>query len=644
MNKFLACVVACFACASFAAVPNVSESFDSSRYANGYGFPSASETNGWQASGTGASVTNQSVFSGQSVLLYETVTLTNTLANPDADLKVWTDFRVWPMLGVQPSSPPTNEASFVCYFGTGGYVSVWNTLSNDWLTCTNDVWGNAVTPVTNSVSPASSNYARLSVFQDYANKMQAIFLNDQLIRQDLGFVYATNRYSRLIIQNSDSNCWLDSVSIVTNTPDLTGNRNGDGLYDAVELATYGYAARTHYVNTNGVGYPNYTTIAAAVSAARSRDKINVGSGDYSAVAVTVSNNISFEGNDLNIASLNIASGVTGSFAQAVSCGNMTVASGSSVTFSNSVNSGDLLLTGTVAMASGQNFTSTTATVVGNLGFTGDGDFVVNTSLSVSGQVNFDTGRLLYTAGGIDMSGTFTISNTWGSAATMGLPFADNFDLYATNTVVTNLGFRGWGASDGTVKIQNAYARSGNAVVLPDGTVLSNRISSTATKVWTDYYIRPAWGVEPAAPPTSSSSFLSYVNASGYLTVATNGGGWVVCSNLQDAARSPASVLASNDFTRVTVCQDLSGAGKFAVFVSSNLVAQGLSAPATITTYSSFVANNTDGSAYLDDVLIATDVPSGLSSDLDGDGLADAYEVNSFGLITAQPNGGVFKLR
>jgi hypothetical protein len=95
--------------------------------------------------------------------------------------------------------------------------------------------------------------------------------------------------------------------------------------------------------------------------------------------------------------------------------------------------------------------------------------------------------------------------------------------------------------------------------------------------------------------------------------------------------------------RVTVCQDLN-AGTFAVFIASNLVAQGLSSPTNLNAYASFVADNRDGSAYLDDVLITTSIPNGLAADLDGDGIPDAWEINNGGLTTGWPKGTIYKFR
>ncbi len=220
---------------------------------------------------------------------------------------------------------------------------------------------------------------------------------------------------------------------------------------------------------------------------------------------------------------------------------------------------------------------------------------------------------------------------------MPLPFYDNFDLYAHDTPMTNLASNGWYASDSRVKVETNTVHSGKAVVLPDVAILSNNISSTASKVWTDFHIQPTLGLEPPVPQTTVSSFVGYVNTNGYLVVAISNGGWYICSNQLN--NTPATPLQTNGFTRISICQDLSfNPPKFAIFVASNLVAQGLSSPANVRLYSSFSVDNRDGSAYVDDVLISTAIPPGLTSDLDGNGIADAVEIQMAGITGVMKRG------
>lgn len=220
---------------------------------------------------------------------------------------------------------------------------------------------------------------------------------------------------------------------------------------------------------------------------------------------------------------------------------------------------------------------------------------------------------------------------------MPLPFSDNFDLYANDTPMANLASNGWYASDSRVKVETNIVHFGKAVELPEITTLSNSITSTEKKIWLDYYVQPVLGNLPPAPPTNTSSFFAYANTNGYLVVAVDGGGWLVCSNQLD--NTPAIPLQTNAFARISVCQDYNfSPPKFAVFVAGNLVAQGLSAPANVGSFSSFAMNNLDRSAYLDDLLVSTALPSGLTSDLDGNGIPDALEIHIYGLTGVMKKG------
>lgn len=677
------------------AIPVFYDAFDSG-YANGQTFLVA--TNGWQASSYTAYVTNSGGYSGSAAYLGSPVILTNTL-NADPALKVWGDLRIKPALGVPMLNPQTNQSSFYCYFDSNGVIMV--ASPTGWRACTNDVWGNAVPAVSN-------DYVRLSVFMDYGTSTQAVFLNDQLLVQDLPFVGVAAGCSNLVIKNSDRSCWLDNVWVKTNVSGLASNRNGDAMTDADEIQQYGYARRTLYVSSSATNLvPCFPSITNAVASWRPRDIIHVIAGTYGAENVTLSanpSNVVFEGDAFTVNTLTIAAGAVASFAQSVNMGtlsltgqmagatsltaatahavgsltvqaggvfvvtnldvatsgsvnaatvaqsitlsgtaafggqilaasNLVVVTGANVTFAQSVNCGILAITGQVAMASGASLTSGTATVQGSLTVSTNGTLLVtNLTVAGSGSVQFTTNASFVAVNPpLVMNGPFTLSSTWGTTATMPLPFSDNFDTYANNTPVTNLGFRGWYASGGTgnvVKVQDTVSNSkSNSVVLPGGTVLSNSISaSSVTNVWSDFHIRPTLGAAPWLPATNTSSFLSYADSNGYLVVAAAGTGWHVCSNKIDGVAP--TLLSSNAFTRITVCQNLSS-HTFAVFVDGDLVAKGLSAPTPLNGISSLVAYNRDRTAYLDDVSITTEPPA-LSSDLDHDGMADALEIQYYG--------------
>lgn len=615
-------ISAAAAVASFGVSPSFYDDFETNMYVQGQTLA----TNSWQASGAAAYVTNSGGVGGsRAAYIGEVVALTNS-QSAAATLKVWTDFWVKPSLGGETPDLPTNTASFLFYFDSNGVVEV--ATGAGWLACTNDIWGISVPPVSN-------NYVRLSLFQDYNTSNQVVLLNDRVILQDFRFIGTAGNFNRLVVQNTESNCWLDNVWIKTNfdTATLTNNYNGDGLADAQEVNTYGYARRTLYVcQTDTNLMPFYMSITNAVAAWRPRDIIHVIAGNYSAENVVLAanpSNVVFEGDAFTVNSLTVVSNASASFAQTVSCGTLS-------------------LTGQVSMVSGASLMAATAQVEGSLSVSTNGSFVV-TNLTVvgAGLVTFTTNAtLVAVTAGVTLNGPFAVSNTWGSASvvSMSLPFSDNFDSYGEGTALTSLKFQGWNASDGTVKI-STMARSGKAVVLPDGTILSNSLNSAgATNVWTDFYIQPVLGIEPAVPATNTSSFLAYVNTDGFLVVATAPGGWYVCSNMLDNSMAPA--LRTNGFTRITLYQNLSiTPPNFAVFVDGYLVAQGLSSPASIHSYSAFGADNRHGAAYMDEVLITTVMPPGLSSDLNNNGLADAYEILTYGMTSERmARGTIFTFR
>lgn len=619
-------MVAAASVASFGAIPAFNDDFETNLYVQGV----ALATNGWQASGTSAYVTNSGgVGNSRAAFMDGIVVLTNSLT-ADAGLKVWTDFQLKPQLGVDTPDLPTNTASFLFYFDSNGVMQV--DTAAGWQACTNDVWGNPIAPATNNA------YVRLSLFQDYSRSTQAVFLDGRLILQDLRFTGTAPNFNRLVVQNAESNCWLDNVWIKTNfdTASLTNDFNGDSLADAREVNDYGYARRTLYVCQGATNLvPLYASITNAVGACRSRDIIHVIAGDYSGETVALAANLSnvmFEGDAFTLAGLSVASNASVSLAQTLTCMALTVS-------------------GQVALVSGASLNLSSAAVAGTLSMSSNATLVVtNLAVTGSGLVVIPThATLVAVTAGVTVDGPVTLSSTWGSGtvASMPLPFTDSFDAYGENTALTALKAWGWNASAASVKVQGAVANSGKAVIVPEGGLVTNSITSVATKIWTDFYVRPVLGAEPWYPATNTSSFLAYVNTNGYLVVATAGGGWLVCSNALD--NTPAPAMRTDQFTRITLCQDLGVTPRlFSVFVDGKLVAEGLSSPFDAGAYASFGVDNKDDTAYVDDVMIATAIPSALtngpSSDLNNNRIPDALEIQLHNLTSLGTTGAVFKFR
>ncbi|MEI8140921.1 MAG: hypothetical protein WCI03_13775 [bacterium] len=603
--------------------------FDADPFTNGAKFVTAVQQ--WQASDAGVMVVNtKSVSPANSVLVPAQSALTNAVAVTNAGV-VWTDLRITPFLGVAPDLSATNGSSIVQYFGADGYLVVWT--NGGWLTCSNDVWGQPVAKVTTNA------FAAISVYQNYTAQNAAILVNDQVVVQDLPFLGSFANYGTFEYEGADGNAWLDDVRIqaMYDTGRHFTNSNGVDGIDAAELESYGYVARTQYVGS-GSGYPRYNTIQAALNAWRARDSLYVYSGQY-AENVTVYSNVTFGGQSFtNSGSLTIAAGAVVAFQNATVWSNITIGANSQVVFSQPLQCSNLTVSAGATVTFGGSVTVGSATVLGSVLVTGASTVTVATVLSVpnsgSGHLDFSGGRLLVTSAGVDMSGTFSITNTWGTQATAGLDFVDDFELYAHNSPVANLGFRGWGASSAAVLVKTNQGVGGSrGVVLPDGAVVSNRINSASQKkVWTDYEIRPTWGLAPTGLDTNSYTFMAYVGTNGFLNV-WNAGSWTVCSNYLDG-NGPVTAMATDSYTRVSVFLNYDS-HLAAVYIGGNLVLQQVPFPAggAISNYNSFEGDSLDGSLALDNIRITTGIPSGLSR-------AEEIQIND----ALMPLGSVFKIR
>jgi hypothetical protein len=51
-----------------------------------------------------------------------------------------------------------------------------------------------------------------------------------------------------------------------------------------------------------------------------------------------------------------------------------------------------------------------------------------------------------------------------------------------------------------------------------------------------------------------------------------------------------------------------------------------------------------GNVYLDAVFIGTNMPAGLTNDINSDGVYDASDIHFDGKLTTRPRGTIFKIR
>jgi len=591
----------------------------------------------WNSSGV--TVTNSPTYAASALAAYmgdpsvasNTVDETPTIA--------WTEFRIRAALGNEPPpTDPTNGASLALYVGDDGYVRVWN--DTGWQACSNSIWGDPAPAV------SSADFAAIAIYQNFSTSTNVVFVNDVIVAQDIPFPDspAGGKYNYFVVQNADSNAVLETVWIQTTNDTSRHGADSNGVFgtDADEVVTYGYAARELGVG-GADGYPQFATIQAAIDACRDNDTVWIAAGTYTQ-DVTVAKNVTFGGQGFTLdGDITVASGYTLTLNYAVTASNLTATGTVAVDGGGLTVMDTISVPGTLAVANGVTVTGATVNVSGSGSVTlSAASELLSADLDITDSGTLDSiggSRLVDSGLPVDMTGVFSLGSEWDTQAISTLNFSENWDLFAGDQRVDKLGFRGWGASAGTVLVKTGEGVSGTkACILPTGEVVSNRISTAATKIWTDYYIRPCLGVEPSNVATSTSAFATYVNSNGYLVVATGGAWTTLNNNIESGA---VTSLEAGTMRRVTVFKDFTDR-EFAVFVEGDLLCeqQAFSGPA-VATYKTFVADNNNSAAYLDSIDITTAIPSG-SSDLDEDTLPDMYEIGNYGTIGGDPLGTLFR--
>ena len=588
----------------------INHNFDVAPFAYGTNF--VSSVSQWQASDPGVIVVSNLYNSApQSVLVPAGTALSNDVAATGPTV-VWTELAVAPCPGEPPDTNALAGRSFVQYFDADRYLHVWTT--NGWLVCSNDVWGQPVAQVSAGV------FANIAIYQNFSTHKAAVMLNDQVVLQDLPFLTNLVNYGGVRMRGADGSSWLDDVS-VTNTYDAirhSFNLNGIDGTDAAELQSYGYVARTQYV---GAGQ-TYTALSNALAVARDRDVLYVTGAGY-AESVTVTQNLT----------------IVGSFTNS---GIITIEVGKTVAVVNGFTS-SLSVSGTLAIASGVVVSGTTVTVSGTITVGGG-----NAQLLAGGLVFNGSGSVVSSGGTVStpsgsMTGTFTMDHTWGGPqVAMGLDFSDDFEMYTSDTQVTNLGFRGWASTAGVIVKSGQGVGNTNGVVIAAGGAISNLVTSVGKpKIWTDFYLSPVPGEAPATVDTATRALVGYVGADGFLNVWTNSA-WAVCSNYVNGSNITA--MSASTYTRVTTFLNFN-THLAAVFIDGKLTREQVSFPAgaAVPSLTGFRTQGGDGQARLDSVRITTSIPAGLTADLDGDGVQDAIEVETFDTLNG-PRGSLYLIR
>jgi hypothetical protein len=558
--------------------------------------------NGWGPASTNVQVTSSLYDTApHSVQMVGSEVLSNSVGG--ATGQIWTECRVRPFFGEPPSLTSNGTASLAGYFTTNHCFAY--ATNGGWVLCSNTIWGVATPELT------EGQFVRITIFQNYATSNSAVFVNSNLVAQDLRFYGDSATYRAFLAKGGEfgtTSHW-DTVSFSNGPPgDIVTDANGDGIHDVDELALYGYAMQYLVVATNNAAYTN---LQMAFDVSRTRDVIVVSNGTY-AGNLTLTHDVTITG---------------GSF---TNTGALTVSSGVTVSLLATGVYGSASVSGTVNLAASGMLTVTGSLVMGS-----------------SGVIQATGGGLASASPNVVLGGTFSVagSNWNNSAAQSVIPFSDGFETYAVGAPLASYSFNGWGASAPTVLVETQTVAVGaKAVTVADGESVSNRVDGAPWQtVWTDMRLQPVPGGEAGGLPTNTSTCVLYFDTNGYVEVYSPSNGWMICSS-NAAGAAVTNVVSGNRFVRMTVFSDFVNKLS-AVFMDGELLRERVPfGPQAPTTYNRFkVDNRLGGAAYMDEVSVRSTPPVDLSGDTDGDGISDVRELLTFGTIFG-PRGSVFKIR
>ncbi len=197
--------------------------------------------NGWLAT-TAVVATNATAFAGtNSAYIPDTESLTNE-ATVAVDQNVWIEVYAKVTLeGVGVSGlVPASDVVAQFYFNSDGYPVVLNGSTTNWVILSQTMAGNAFTNVV-----VEGDWVRLSVFMNYTDETWALFVDGEMLDDDIEFNKSTNKYQGFVVENETyiDNFWMNTERPDGDTsnslPRLLSDTDGDGMGDAFELDYWG---------------------------------------------------------------------------------------------------------------------------------------------------------------------------------------------------------------------------------------------------------------------------------------------------------------------------------------------------------------------------------------------------------------------
>lgn len=575
-----------------------------------------------------------------------------------SESRIWTEAWLNGTNFITPdSTPPADTAAvFMVGLSTNGYLYVCNPTTLVWEACSTDANNGSALVV------PTGTWARVSVFQNYANHKVAIFVNDQLIRKELPFINTnSSSYTTLRFDGAGGgNVHVDNVIVSNSTPQgLVSDSDNDGRPDAEELTLFG--TLTNWAGsiitasvTNSVGGTVSPSDTGLLRWGGQTNFVLTATTAYLVDRVWTNGVLAYDYSNSLLK--------TASYTWTGIRSDGTLTAGFFYEGTRYVPADHATLTLAIAAArEGDRIVVASGTYNESATVSGNRILVVSNSVVDFGTLALQNGAVIQghnstaTVNGVTFTGNFTLHDNW-EAAIVAHPFnlEETFENYDVGIRLDHLGFYGWNASDAGVTVVANPDVAGNATAkvagAPSGVTISNLMDGAGagfTNIWTDVMIRGGRVEQPDLIDTNGASPVMFlINTNGYLTVLTTNG-WDVCD--KDVWSNNAPTVGIDEWAEISWFMDF-GRTTAAYFVKGHLVRQAVAFAKPATKYHGMQLDTSLASAWLDSVNILTNVPAGLltgaASDLDNDTMADALEIQLYGNTRAfyLIRGSVFKIR
>ncbi|MES2308388.1 MAG: hypothetical protein V4507_05965, partial [Verrucomicrobiota bacterium] len=201
----------------------------------------------WTGTGTGSATIQGSVVKeGTQAVKVTGSTYALKRAFMTTEKGVWTDFYLKPVKKEGTTTPTLDATSSIgAYFDTDGNLRLYDGTTSSWKVVT-----------TNGVD--TTQWQRLTFYQDYNTKKWSAWLNSIQVATNLGFKNLTTlNLGSFSITSGKGDTYVDKLTVgVTQPTGLDQDTDGDGLPDSWEMTNFGNLSQTASGDFDGDGKTN----------------------------------------------------------------------------------------------------------------------------------------------------------------------------------------------------------------------------------------------------------------------------------------------------------------------------------------------------------------------------------------------------